>query len=421
MSLSVSQDFLKKICAIVKDMQKLLAVLRALFVILIGFVVFFEAALILPFSRIILLVLLFGDGVFNLLVAIFKKERDSLIRSIFVLGVLLILLTFKNLYTLIITYFGGMVALLEAVIFFVDYYLKRKEKKGSLFSILLKAVFTSFIALFLLLFPLLSSSIIFILAGIYLMMLGVVDLLKIFSIHHFYLSLPVVFSALLPVRTFMRIDEEKELLAKYSSDEYNSKAPLDVNIYLQRRGFESFGHVDVSIDNITYSYGLHDPKARHIFGSAGEGVLIKVKRDLFIKNSLKTHKTLIVSFGLYPSEDEMLKIKKRLDDLLKDAIPFDCAYKLDPSIKELDYVSDVYRDTGCELLKFKRGPFKTYFVFTTNCVKIADYLIRNEDLNLIGLRGIITPGDYLNFLYNSYLEGNGIVKDLRFYQKLDKL
>ena len=100
---------------------------------------------------------------------------------------------------------------------------------------------------------------------------------------------------------------------------------------------------------------------------------------------------------------------------------------------EVDYIKKMKRsyqiidlskpenEIAHELLKFKRGPFKTYFVFTTNCVKIADYLIRNEDLNLIGLRGIITPGDYLNFLYNSYLEGNGIVKDLRFYQKLDKL
>ncbi|MGN1054332.1 MAG: hypothetical protein ACI4P1_03545, partial [Erysipelotrichaceae bacterium] len=82
-----------------------------------------------------------------------------------------------------------------------------------------------------------------------------------------------------------------------------------------------------------------------------------------------------------------------------------------------DYISDVYKDTGCELYKFKRGKFKTYFVFTTNCVGITDYLIRNKEIDLLNMSGIVSPGTYLNFLYQLFLKPDSIIKELKVYKK----
>ena len=350
-------------------------------------------AYILPFIRIVLIVIISLSFVVALFSFIFKKDKRELLRSIFLLAFDIFLIAYKDLYTMAISFFAALVALVEALIYLIDYILKRRDHHFGLSSILIKTFITLIVALLLFIFPFFFNRLIFIFGGLYLVILGVINLLKTYSKRDFSLSLPVFLSALIPVRAFMRLEDE-ELLKKYTRDDYKSKAKLDVNIHLQRRGFESFGHVDISIDNITYSYGLHDPKARHILGSAGDGVLIKVKREAFVQNSLKSHKTLIVSFGLYPSEEEMKLIKGRLADLLKDAYPFDCAYKINPGLKKIDYISDVYRDTHCDLFKFKRGPFKTYFVFTTNCVKLVDYLLRNKDLNLLGLSGIITPKSF---------------------------
>ncbi len=398
-------------------LAKMIDTLKAILTISLGIVIFTHASAVLPFVRIVLIIILSLFIPITLVSFIFKKDKADLLRLGLILIFDLILIIFKDLFTVAVTFLVSSIALLESVIYFIDYLLKRSDHQHGLTSIILKALLSFVIALLLFIFPLFFNRLIFILGGLYLISLGVVDLFKVYSQKAFSLSLPVFFSALIPVRAFIRFKDE-EILKKYSCND-DLKARLNVNIYLQRRGFESFGHVDISIDNVTYSYGLHDPKARHIFGSAGEGVLIKVDRNAFIKNSLKTHKTMIVSFGLYPSDEEMQVIKERLNTLLKDAYPFDCAYKLDPNLKKLDYVSDVYRDTQCELLKFKKGPFKTYFVFTTNCVKLVDYLLRNKNFNLLGLNGIITPGDYLNFLYDAYLKKEGIVKELNIYQHLD--
>ena len=129
---------------------------------------------------------------------------------------------------------------------------------------------------------------------------------------------------------------------------------------------------------------------------------------------------MIISYEIYPDDKELAIIKKRLADLLKDAYPFKCDAQLEEEKGEVmkadDYISDVYKDTRCHLYKFKRGKFKTYFVFTTNCVLLTDYLIRNKEINLFDMSGIITPGTYLNFLYQLYLDPDSIVKGIKIYK-----
>ena len=50
-------------------------------------------------------------------------------------------------------------------------------------------------------------------------------------------------------------------------------------------------------------------------------------------------------------------------------------------------------------------------------IKGVDYLIRNKEINLIEMSGIITPGTYINFLYQLYLDPSSIVKGIKIYKK----
>ncbi len=68
------------------------------------------------------------------------------------------------------------------------------------------------------------------------------------------------------------------------------------------------------------------------------------------------------------------------------------------------------------MFKFSKGKFRTYFISSTNCVMLADELIRNRDLTLINLSGLVTPGAYLSFLNTEYLKPNSAVISRTLYE-----
>ena len=69
------------------------------------------------------------------------------------------------------------------------------------------------------------------------------------------------------------------------------------------------------------------------------------------------------------------------------------------------------------MYKFANGKFKTYFVFSTNCVLLADELLHCKELDLIPIGGIVTPGTYLEFLNTEYLRPGGMVVERTIYKR----
>lgn len=387
-----------------------------------------EANVAVPFlwhAILIILAIMIAAMVFDV---IFKKNRQNILLIIAMCGAMVFIYLFPTTYNRFIGLMVGSYALLNAVINFVEYYIRRKNQLNGILGKLFASFIFLIFALILILAPQKGAGLVFVVAGIYSIIQALINIvfavLELFGQRKFGLSLPVFLSALLPLNVFMRVSGDDALMAHSIGDPYDdpdiNDVPLSVNIYIQGSGFESFGHVDVAIGDTIYSYGLHDPSDRVLWGSAGHGVLVKVDKRAFFKNSLKTGKTMIISYEIYPSKEEMRTIKERLAKLMKDAVPFACNAKLKEEgqkVRDDDYISDVYKDTGCELYKFKSGKFKTYFVFTTNCVLLTDYLIRNKEINLIEMSGIITPGTYINFLYQLYLDPSSIVKGIKIYKK----
>lgn len=400
--------------------------------IFLGILMIIEANFVLPFARVILIVALVVLAIVHLFNLIFDKKKHFRHLMFYIFYILLVycIYEYPGAYIKFHGYIIGIYALINAMIMVIDYFVARDNHETDLVSRIVKIIIYLVFAIALFIIPYRSTSLVFAISGIYLVIFGGLQLIsniKQLSNKKFNLaiSVPVLLSAIIPVSLFFKVRNNHEVYEHLDDNPYDDQiAPLEINIYVQGGGFESFGHLDISIDGTIYSYGCHDPNGRTLFGAVGDGVLIKVKRSDFLENAMKTKKTMIFNFSLNPDAEVMDSIRHRLDSLMQDAVPFDCAARKqelanEPMTAE-DYISDVYKDTHCELYKFKDGRFKRYFVFTTNCVLLSDYLIRNNEIDLFNMNGIVTPGAYLNYLFQLYVKKDSIIKSLRIYKKSQK-
>ena len=90
------------------------------------------------------------------------------------------------------------------------------------------------------------------------------------------------------VAGYSRIIVSDSLMQSYVVGEINLNFPEKFNDDAIRTGKMHNLILDISLNGTIYSYGLHDPEARFLMGSAGEGVLVVTDRDAFFKNSLKS-------------------------------------------------------------------------------------------------------------------------------------
>lgn len=406
-----------------KNINAINRILASAGLIVLGLVLLFQSEDVLPFLRVILL---WALAFFTLsrFVGVFidhEHRKENLIYFGLYSLMLVILLRYVNIITRFVALIVGIYALINSFIQLVNHFIFRKNHVQGVIFALFRAIMDFFFGVALLLMPLVASNLIFVIAGAYLIVFGVFSSLswiyilfnERFSVS---ISLPAILTAFLPARLYMRIKDNDDI----KTEPVPSKYPLEISVYTHDGGFEAIGHMDVSIYGKTYSYGLHDPKTRRLFGSAGEGVLVVVDRSDFFKANLADGKTMIFNFQLDLNQADLDRVQERIDLLMKDVYPFDCDAKIEEQkglpVQADDYISRVYRQTHCELYKFKSGPFKTYFVFSQNCIQLTDFLVRNQEIDLLMMSGIITPGAYLSFLYSLYEKNDSLVKAVDIYK-----
>ena len=126
-------------------------------------------------------------------------------------------------------------------------------------------------------------------------------------------------------------------------------------------------------------------------------------------------------YGIRLTDAEKQILRGRIQELMSRAMPWDCAAAAaernhQDSSRINDYASKIYKTTHCEMFKFSSGKFRTYFAASTNCVLLADELIRSKNLNLIDIAGFATPGAYLSFLNSQYLLKTTPVRTRTIYE-----
>lgn len=238
---------------------------------------------------------------------------------------------------------------------------------------------------------------------------------------HFRISLPVFMQAILPkfvldeVNEFLIPSDQKEIDARSDFSQYKIEEKADVEIYIHasNKGFGKVGHVDICIDNQFLSYGNYDSESVRFNELIGDGVLINTYKEDYIPFVIKDSEKTLFCYGLKLSEVQKEKVLKRLADIKKLIYPWEV-----PMCDENDkpYANRLLEECPeTAFYKFKRSRFKTYFVATTNCVQLADFIVGSAGLDILNINGIVTPGAYYEYLERQFSLNNELVIYKKIY------
>mgnify|MGYP005770581783 FL=1 len=155
----------------------------------------------------------------------------------------------------------------------------------------------------------------------------------------------------------------------------------------------------------------------------GDGVLFTIdKKEKYVDFCNNYAGKTLFCFGLRLTEEQRVRVDRKMDEI------FSYLYEWDPPVVQAvkrgetdleqykEYASRLYRVTGAKFYKFTKSSFKTYFVFTTNCVKLADEVIGSSGTDVLGINGLVTPGTYYDYLNREYTLKNGIVISREVYR-----
>lgn len=189
--------------------------------------------------------------------------------------------------------------------------------------------------------------------------------------------LPIIFAALLPISTLVKINEFMNKENSTFDDVYNLKKDLEPNlevfIHVRESGFGAIGHVDLAFDGRVISFGNYDNDSYKLFTSMGEGVLFDVERESYIefcKNH--SHKTLL-GFGLHLNEDQLSKVKEKIDDV------YSLTYDWTPSDNPEYYATQLSAETDVKWYKFKKSKFRHNSIISI--IKNKSYVLIFLNLN----------------------------------------
>lgn len=269
-----------------------------------------------------------------------------------------------------------------------------------------------------------------IILGIYLIFFGVTylyDLMKdlfpkLFKSkrRNIRVTLPIIISALIPYRIYTKTNT---LLDKYCTPVHirnkntSGKVDLEIFIHVKDSLIGSIGHTDLCFENKVYSYACYDDNSKRLFETVADGMLCIIKsKSKYLKFCTNYSKKTIFSFGITLSEKQKNRIRLELNKMQEYAYRWKCDQEVKKEHCE-DFASVLYRNTGVEYYKFTKGKWKTYFVFTTNCVKLVDKVLGATGSDILNVNGIVTPGAYYNFLNKEFKRKNSAVIKKTIYTK----
>lgn len=339
---------------------------------------------------------LFLKNVYN---GFIHRKLFHLLRSLglFILGV--IIAQNYRLVIGVITSTMGIWALFNAGVHGLELYLKIKTRnKGKLIKCLL--MFFEFVIGFLLLTQGQSNKLIInIQIGGYIIVYAGIQIYS--SVKSLFgdkvrwsLSAPVLFAALTPPVLVSNLGKLKQLHPEDFNQVHTKTTGNNISIYIHVKnfGFERFGHLDLGYNGSIYSYGNYCEKGRSKHAVYGDGILICGSEVDIIDYSVH-QKNIVYQYIISLSDAEALSIEKGMERLMSDT------YYYKNEDPEGAYLSDLEsRSLFYSFYKFFSEPYKTYNLFTTNCVMLAAEILDSSDHRLFNLSGIITPGTYFSYL-----------------------
>ena len=239
-------------------------------------------------------------------------------------------------------------------------------------------------------------------------------------IRKFAVRLPVLFTMNILKNSLNKItdlinndkDNKANINLNLNKNQVGLSPNLDVLIHVKENGTGMFGHVDIVFNGYVISYGNYDESSYKLLTSMGEGVLFFIdNKDNYIKFCNEHYEKTIFDFGLRLTEEQTEKVKLKLDEHISNSYSWlaPINYFKNKHKTYDDYASELATSNNVMFRKIKRGKFKNYFTFYTNCVKFADSILGQAGIDILNLNGIISPGAYYNYFDREFRRKNSIV------------
>lgn len=373
-----------------------------------------------------------GIGVLSIITYVFNRKEKN-IKSLFS-GILYIYLgVFINLNIIYVdaslVMIVGIYAGINFIVQFVTTIILYKNKtKRWIFSFMSSSI-SLLCSMILILHPIRLRYLVIKVAGIYLILYGLTILgdfinevfnkssIKDNLKRKIRIRLPLIYTLFIPQKLLKKINSLLETSTQEVYEEGNKEisGELEVFIHLSEDIGGGFGHVDIGYKDKIYCYGNYDRSTNRLFSFLSDGVLIEVDKNKYINHTVKERHLISFIFALNHTQCD--SIEKKIKEIKEKAIEWHCEAEINPSKVYTDYTNSLYQNTQAKFYKFKSGYFKTYFTFTTNCVKLSDVIIGSTGIDSVTINGIITPGIYYDFLNNLYKMNSSIVVKRNLYKK----
>ena len=225
----------------------------------------------------------------------------------------------------------------------------------------------------------------------------------------FRISLPPVISAFIPewlIRSINKSLQQGEPL-KLAEAKTGQEPRLKVMVHVGPEGFQKIGHITFSYDGIVYSYGNYDDESHRLNGTIGDGVWFNVPLADYVPNVMHYENNSLFEFGIRLDEKQEEAVHRVLQELYDRSFRWYTRLEREDGYDrfsefEGDYPSRLHYRTGAKMYKFKRGKYKTYWALGDNCAAFTDLILGKLGADALSIRGIISPGTYLDFLQNEY-------------------
>lgn len=412
-----------------KAVTKISLIINSILFITVGFIIIFYKTKYLDLFHLINSLLIIGLGGISLILNILKIKRiKDILLSLSTLGIGIFFYNNKRKFLSLFPIMFGIYMLVNGIIKFVTYVVFKKVENENFYNVLLGSVIDFIFSYIMIKEPSENIDNLTIILGIYIILFGVTyakDFLKeIFpdimkKKRKKRITLPIIVSSMMPYGVLLKINNalnSYETPVKVKNKKVSGNVDLEIFIHVKDTAIGRFGHADLCYKGMVYSYGCYDEKSKKLFESLGNGTLFKTsERDKYLKFCTTNSDKTIFAFGITLTDKEKEKIEKRLKELEDDTYPWN------PKESEKNsYAQKLVKKTKAKFYKFKNSNYKTYFLMSTNCVKLVDDVVGTTGSDLLTINGVITPGAYYEYLENEFKKKNSNVITKQIYSKEKK-
>lgn len=376
-------------------------------------------------------------GVSGILTCLSKFTIPRLLHALMPIGFAVVFVLFMHQMSSLYAFLLGIYILVVGVIKVIDYIILRANRTPGRIMVLISAIIILILS-----YPLVfnaegSVTMAFFHTGVFCVFYGFtllgdffVEVSPIKQTNRFKkrmrINLPVFLTMLMPKKAIGYINQllsvDDDGVIEEQSFKVDQVPDVEIFVHVTEKGFGTIGHADLYFEGKVYCYGNYDDDSFKLFGSVGDGVLFTVtNRDEYINFCAKATGDSIFAFGLRLNEAQKEAIRERLASLFTHVYPWECKLQryeektYSSEQKPDDYASRLYEATHAKLYKFRDTSFKAYFVLTTNCVKLSDYVIRSTGIAAANPNGIMSPGEYYEYFDRQYHLKNSIVISKQTY------